>query len=339
MGLNIYDVARAAGVSTATVSRVMNGKPDVSPEVRRRVLQVIESLDFKPKVGRVELDTIAVFAPMDHFRLRYSTYFSDLLLGISYTVCDYDLNLELVSLRKMPKDPMQFTVFCRERRIRGGVFVLTLSTDYYVPELVKTGSFVVVGDHFGEGIPSVKSDNFGGGYKAAKHLVDIGHRRIGVIVTDIRFADHKQRVEGYRKALADAGLSIDSSHYIDVGDSFSSGGDVEFRVRTMLSSANRPTALLMTNTTVAADVARIMDSAGLHIPDDMSVVGFDDDVWAVRLQPPLTTVRQPVFELGQAAAREAIALSNGEKEPSEVAVVLATDLIIRGSTGALPVEG
>jgi DNA-binding LacI/PurR family transcriptional regulator len=95
----------------------------------------------------------------------------------------------------------------------------------------------------------------------------------------------------------------------------------------------------MTNTTVAADVARIMDSAGLHIPDDMSVVGFDDDVWAVRLQPPLTTVKQPVFELGQAAAREAIALSNGEKEPSEVAVVLATDLIIRGSTGALPVEG
>lgn len=337
--MNIYDVAKAAGVSTATVSRVINGKPDVSPEMRRRVLRVIESMDFTPRFGRVEFDTIAVFAPMDHFRLRYSTYFSDLLLGISYTVCDYDLNLELVSLRKMPKEPMDFVVFCKERRIRGGVFVMTLSTDYYVPDLARTGSFVVVGDHFGEGIPSVKSDNSGGAYKAAKYLADLGHTRIGVIVTDIRFPDHKQRVEGYRKALADAGLSLEDGHYIDTGDGYSSHGDIEFRVRTMLSSPNRPTAFLMTNTTVAADIVRFVNSAGLRIPEDISIVAFDDDVLAVRLHPPLTTVKQPVFELGQAAAREAVALSNDEKTPGEVSVVLETDLIVRGSAGSWPAEG
>ena len=335
IALNIYDVAKAAGVSTATVSRVMNGKPDVKPETRRKVLKVIQAMNFKPRVGRTELDTIAIFAPMDQVRLSYSTYFSDLVLGISYTVCDYDLNLEVVSLRKMPKDPLDFAVFCRERRIRGGIFAMTQQTDRYVEELAKSGSFVVIGNHFGEDVPSVSTDNFGGAYKAAKYLVDIGHRRIGVIVTDIRYPDHKKRVEGYRQALTECGLSIDDAHYIDTMGGDLSNADTEFRTRTMLSSSNRPTALLMTNTVVAADIVRIIHSMGMRIPEDISVVAFDDDILAVRLNPPLTTVRQPVFELGQVAAREAIALSNGERTSEEVSVVLDTDLIVRGSTGPL----
>lgn len=333
MPLNIYDVAKAAGVSTATVSRVMNGRRDVKPETRDKVLKTIQALDFRPKVVRAELDTIAIFAPMDLVRLHYSTYFSDLVLGISYTVCDYDLNLEVVSLRKMPKDPIDFSVFCRERRICGGIFAMTQATDLYIAGLAKSGAFVVIGDHFGKGIASVSCDQFGGAYKAARYLADLGHRRVGVIVTDIRFPDHSQRVLGYRKALADAGLSLDDRHYIDTGASDLSKADAELRARAMLSSPDRPTALLMTNTLIAADVISVIQAMGLRVPEDISVVAFDDDILAVRLNPPLTTIRQPVFELGQAAARAAISLSKGECDPSSVSEVLETDLIVRGSAG------
>lgn len=331
--MNIRDVAEAAGVSTATISRVLNRKADVKPETREKVLRVIERLNFQPRIGRSEPDTFGLFAPMDGIRERQSPYLLDFLAGVSRDVFDLDLNLEVISLRRMPKSRSDFTVFCRERRICCGVFVLTTVLDTFVADLVRGLPFVVVGDHFGEGIPNVRSDNFGGALKIANYLISQGHRRIGVVAGDIRFPDHLQRVRGYQQALMDAGLSLDERHFYRSTDGDLSQIDVEHAAKAMLLSQDRPTAILAINTLAAADVIRVAQSIGLAVPDDVSVAGFDDDVYAVRLYPPLTTVKQPVYELGRAAARMAMGLHRGEIGEDASSVMLETSLVIRSSVG------
>jgi len=329
--MNILDVANAAGVSTATVSRVLNGKSDVKPETRERVLSIIEKLNYTPRVSKAEPDTVALFAPMDMIRTNPGTYYLDFVLGVSHSVFDFDLNLEIVSLRRVPKKKSEFVRFCRERRISCGVFVQTSLQDSHLAELIEGMPFLVIGNHLGEGIPCVMSDNYGGAYRLVKFLVERGHRRIGVVASDMRFPDHVQRVQGYNNALADSNLVLDDRHFLLISGRGSTYEDVEHGLRAMLLSPNPPTALVTTNTLVAAEVVRAIESMDLRIPDDVSVAGFDDDIFAMRLNPPLTTVRQPVHELGQVAAKTAIGLYEGSLDPSDVSIVLDTELVIRGS--------
>lgn len=331
--MNIGDVAKAAGVSTATVSRVLNRKADVKPETREKVLRVIEQLSFRPRTGRAEPDTVGLFAPMENIRYQGSPYFLDFLSGVSHGVFGFDLNLEIMSLRRMPKSRSDFVVLCHERRICCGVFVQTTLLDTFVADLIGGLPFVVVGNHLGDDVPNVRSDNYGGAYKMVRYLIELGHTCIGVVVDDIRFPDHMDRFQGYRQALSDAGLDLDENHLVRIAHGEHSQADVEHAVRAMLGRNDSPTAIVANNTFVAADVIRVIHSMGLRIPEDVSVAGFDDDVYAVRFSPPLTTVRQPIYELGEAAVMMALGLYNGTINPKDASVMLNTDLVIRGSVG------
>ncbi|MGB4418592.1 MAG: LacI family DNA-binding transcriptional regulator [Bacillota bacterium] len=331
--MNIRDVAEAAGVSTATISRVLNRKADVKPETREKVLRVIEQLNFRPRTGRAEPDTVGLFAPMDNIRYQGSPYFLDFLSGVSHGVFGFDLNLEIMSLRRIPKTRSDFVALCYERRICCGVFVQTTVLDTFVVDLIANLPFVVVGNHLGDGVPNVRSDNYGGAYKMVRYLIEQGHTRIGIVVDDLRFPDHVERFEGYCQAFADAGLDLDENNLFKIAHGVHSQADVEHAVRAMLGRDGSPTAIVASNTFVAADVIRIIHSMGLRIPEDVSVAGFDDDVYSVRLSPPLTTVRQPVYELGEAAVMMALGLYRGTVGPEDTSVVLDTDLVIRGSVG------
>ncbi len=323
-------VAAAVGVSTATVSKVLNGRRDVARATRERVEQAIRELRYQPVAGRVCADERFV-----------EIVFDDLLNPYAAEIIDGAVDAGTVGgLTVIPKRHTDDVPRDWARRVaaagRSGVIVVTsvLSAEE-IARFDQAGLPMVVIDTVNlprAEFTSIGSTNFTGGVSATEHLLSLGHRRIGHIGGPLALSCSVARLHGYRAALEKAGLPA--------GHALTANGPFHFttglrRGSTWLTRADRPTAIFAGSDQIAFGVLEAARLSGLRVPEELSVVGFDDTYAAATSAPPLTTVHQPLREMGALAVQTLIRLCAGEA-PTSHHVELATRLRVRASTGPPP---
>jgi LacI family transcriptional regulator len=351
--MRIQDIARLAGVSVSTVSRVINKKPDVDPTTRERVLGIVKKHGFVPNNaashlagGRSRILGVIVptlswpFIPEIIRGVMLPTLkwpiIPEIMRGVTVTSgnASYELLLYSIDPGREHSDVIQRIL--STQIISGLLAILPGDTGNELHLLHEHGLPMVSVDDQKEptDIPWVGIDNRGGGYTAVRHLIRLGHRRIGHIRGP--YACSEERYQGYLDALREAGIEPDPS-LVQQGDFEVSGGHV--CANKLFSLSEPPTAVFAGNDQMAYGVMGAAEQHGLSIPEDLAVVGFDDIPFSAHINPPLTTIRQPFFEMAQRAVELVIELIETprsiETAPQQpLRIKLPTELIVRESCGA-----
>ncbi|MFL6127543.1 MAG: LacI family DNA-binding transcriptional regulator [Mycobacteriales bacterium] len=326
-------VAASAGVSVATVSKVLNGRSDVAPATRARVEDLLQTHDYRVarRVDPVRFPTVELL-----FHGDLNEYSTEVVQGILPAAAELDVAV-VVSLRprgRQQSTPARSGAWARELAAAGRRAVITVTTELGAADLTALSRAripLVVIDPFDlpqARVTSVGSTNFLGGLAATRHLLDLGHRRIAYLGGPAAAACNQARMHGYRGAMEREAVRIPEG-YVRTGRFHHRDGLVEGAA--LLDLPARPTAIFAGSDETALGVIEAARARGLRIPEDLSIVGFDDTPIARFASPPLTTVRQPLREIGAVALRTALRLADGEKVDSHH-VELATELVVRRST-------
>ncbi len=336
--VTITDVAKAAGVSRSTVSRVLNNRPGVSPETRKRVLQAIEELQYQPHFAaqalkRQRAESIAIIV-QNSFREKTGDeprgYYNTEIVRGAFNVCtERRYTVTLLN----DEGTFEFYASLFRRRQFDGIVLVHVDVDLRLVEELKTTGFplVVVGSVPDPFVNSVDVDNYGSAQQVVRYLVGQGHRRIAIINGPPQRLASRDRRAGFRTMMRQFGLPLPEV-YDQPGD-FSTRSGYEAMNR-LLNVPEPPTAVFAINDRMAIGALRAVHDAGKQVPDDISVVGFDDIPVAQYLNPPLTTVRQPLYELGEAAAHLLFDILEG-RVSSPARVVLSASLVERSSVKPL----
>jgi DNA-binding LacI/PurR family transcriptional regulator len=335
---NIYDVARLANVSTATVSKVLSNTPYVSVQTKERVLEAVRQLDYSPSLAARGLTNrrtyiLGLVIPNDPDYLFTDPQLLEVIRGVENTANDNDYNI-LLSMAKKTDQRSAYTRVLRTGYIDGAITVETFEGETAGKLLDDQGlPRVSIGYRNGlNPLNSVHSDDYRGAYEAVKHLIELDHQQIGVISGPANFVGAmEERLRGAQTALAEANLELNPD-FLTYGDFTAESGYQASRV--LLEAADRPTAIFSMNDRMATGVMRRARELGLRVPDDLSLVGFDDISLAALLDPPLTTIRQPSVEQGRVAVNKLFELIKEGKKEFET-VILPVELIVRGSTARL----
>jgi LacI family transcriptional regulator len=332
--VTIRDVAAAAGVSYQTVSRVINDRPDVADETRRRVQQVIGELGYQPSAiarGLVSKRTYTLGLITADFS---DFFFTQVIVGAEAEARKHDYFFMLCSTERNLSDEPEYLRLLTERQVDGILFARpsTEEDSRHILALVRRGApLVTTAYHLpGEPLTVVDVDNVDGGLKATQCLIDAGHHRIGMITGPPNWKSVKDRAEGYRLALKRANIPPDASH-IEHGDWSYEGGYAA--MGRLLGKAPHVTAFFAQNDRMAIGAMRAVREAGRSIPDDVAIVGYDDVPAAAYSHPPLTTIRQPMQEVGEIATRKLIELID-DPDTEREEILLKTELVRRGSCGS-----
>jgi len=330
----IRDIADLAGVSIATVSRVLNDRPDVARETRETVLQVVREHGFSTNRGARGLSSgrtgmIGLTLP-----LVADAYFGPMLSGAAEALHERDMRIVLApTLHEHDRE-----VSLIERLMRGttdgAILMLPEESAEELLTLQRQGfPFVVVDPREPppDGIACVAAMHASGAKQAAEHLLALGHRRIGAIAGTPGWYATEERLAGFRAALAGAGILLDPELVVHSDWRIPRGTEA---ARELLSLPDPPTAIFGFNDNVAIGALHAARERGLSVPDDLSVVGFDDTEQAVIVTPRLTSVRQPLAELGRMGVSLLIRLIDGQRVDA-LRVELATQLVVRESTAPL----
>jgi LacI family transcriptional regulator len=332
--VKIKDVARAAGVSPATVSRVLNGTGKVSPDRAERVRAVVARLVYQPfsparALRRQATDVWAVIvADIEN------PFFTLIVRGIEDRAHERGFRVMLCnSDEDLQKEAAYIDVALAERM--GGVVIAVASArQSRLAPLLERGVPVVAIDRrpAGHDVACVLVDNKLGAPEATAHLIAAGAERIACITGPRRVSTANERLAGYEEALRAAGRPVDPS--LVIREDFRPRGGYD-AVQRLCSSAQRPDALFVANNLMTVGALRALRDLGLRVPDDVRVVGFDDAPWAALVQPPLTVVSQPAYEIGRIAAD---LLCEAREDPARERreVLLVPELIVRESSGAVP---
>jgi LacI family transcriptional regulator len=327
-------IAASAGVSIATVSKVVNGRDDVSAETRAIVEDLLVRHDYNPPSGRrASATTRAVEFLIDGDFSSYSTQVVD---GVVQAAAEQGASIVVGVLRDRRNG--RFTVpprsWARSLAASGrtGVIVVTGElTGAHVDALAAVKIPLVVIDPLNlprTEVASVGSTNFTGGMSATNHLIAQGHRRIAYVGGPPAASCNQARLHGYRAAMEYAGLVPAENHIRNEDFQYDAGRRLGAE---LLALPDRPSAVVGGCDSIALGVMEAARILGLRIPEDLSVTGFDDTELAPMAAPPLTTVRQPLREMGRVALRTVLRMADGEQLDSHH-VELATELVVRGST-------
>jgi LacI family xylobiose transport system transcriptional regulator len=326
--ITISKIAEAAGVSVPTVSKVLNGRADVAAETRSRVEELIHRHGYRrrrgPGGGRSATIDL-VFHELD------SAWAIEVIRGVERVARSEGLSVVLAESggEQTPQDGWVDSVLARQSTAAILVFS-DLAPEQRARLAARGIPFVVVdptGDP-GADVPSVGSANWNGGLAATRHLIDLGHRRIAVIGGPRHVLCSRARIDGYSSALDAAGIALDP-RLVRTGDfHVESGRD---RGRELLLLDDRPTAVFAGSDLQAMGLYEAARELGVRIPEELSVVGYDDLPVARWMGPPLTTVRQPLTEMAEEATRMALTLARGGR-PANLRLDLATDLVVRQSS-------
>lgn len=331
--LTITQVAAAANVSTMTVSRVLNERRDVAPETRAHVERVIAESGFvRNRVARAfrggSTGLIDLVVPN-----LSSAYVLEIMRGVEEILEASPFRLAIFAIHHESHGERQWLAKIANDAPDGAILILARGQSTHLDHLRHRNVPFVVADHRGElggDTPSVGATNWSGAYQAVNYLLSLGHRHIAFIGGPPSFGASRERLSGYRAALDAAGVPMDSSLILQ-GDFDQEAGRAAARM--LLDLATPPTAIFAGNDMHAVGVYATLHERGLSVPDDVSVVGFDDIPVALLVSPPLTTVRQPLVEMGRVAAGMLLTLVGGAPLPSR-RVELATSFIIRASCAA-----
>jgi LacI family transcriptional regulator len=328
----IKEVARLAGVSTATVSRVINNQPYVSHKLRERVLHAIKELDYHPSniarsMRKQHSKIIGIVIPDIE-----NPFFTSVVRGIEDVANQHLYKVFLCNSDRSPeKEKMYLEVLAMER-ISGAIVVPYMAESYHPLQKLNI-PFVFINQTLpGLKNDSVVLDNFNGAYQATKHLIDLGHTRIGLINAPYDRPAETQRLIGYQKALLDSGIEID--HSIIIASTAFTPDKAEIATDQLLENQNRPTAIFSLNNYMTLGALKSLSSHKLRIPDDISVVGFDDMPWLSFFSPPITVVEQPTYLIGERAAKLLISRMEKEELGEPKNLILDPVLIVRRSTSS-----
>jgi LacI family transcriptional regulator len=343
--VTIGQVAELAGVSVSTVSRVLNGRSDVSVETRRAVERVARSRGYAtrraPAPGPARPAPSREHPDVAGGRLTGlvgvttttsgTAYFSTILAGITEALAEREMWAVVCPTRQEHDREVSVLKRLMRSEMAGALLLLPEESPDELRRLRDDGLVFVVVDPLhdvGQDIPAVSADNSAGAYQATAHLLRLGHRRIGVITGRGDGTATRARLHGHYAALAEAG--IDPDPMLEVEADFLVQGGAAGAER-LLGLAVPPTAIFAFNDCMAVGALNAARARGLRLPDELSVVGFDDTPEAEAAHPALTTVHQPLRELGRVAVSQLVRLLDGHQfEPLHVA--LATRLVVRSST-------
>lgn len=343
--MSLQRIAEQAGVSTSTVSRVVNNKHSgkVSEATRLRILDLARAMQYHPNPQAVALatgrppNTLGLLIPYYSHTFR-SFYFSEISSGVLDTAGRHRIDVNL--LVHHDDSPDSYRRLLAGNRVAGVVLFGGESNSTAINQCRDAGiPFVVVNhDSTDPAVLGVGSDNEGGGYDATRHLIRLGHTRVAFITGPMGRPDAEGRYAGYRRALDEAGIPFEGG-LVAVGD-FSEKGGRE-AMRHLLSQKARPTALFAANDQSAIAAMTVIKRAGLTVPHDIAVVGFDDIPLAQHVEPALTTIHQPIYRMGQRAAELLMARmgADGDEAAAAGGQVLRTRLVVRESCGARGVPG
>ncbi|MCX4744181.1 LacI family transcriptional regulator [Kitasatospora sp. NBC_01287] len=337
----LEEVAALAGVGRGTVSRVINGSPKVSERARAAVERAVAELGYVPNRAARTLVTsrteaIALVVPEAETRLFSEPYFSDIISGVSAELSDSDMQLLLVLVRN-ERERARLSAYLGERRV-DGVLLVAVHRDDPLPTVLEELRLPAVlagrrGDQ--EPLSYVAADNAGGARMAVRHLLRRGCRRIATITGPLDMEVAQARLAGYREALAEAGHvgpahPVGPAHdeLVGVGDFTEQGGRTA--MRELLDRAPDLDAVFCASDVLAAGALQTLRAAGRRVPEDVALIGFDDSIVARHTDPPITSVRQPIEEMGRTMARLLLEEIADPGRPRRQ-VVLATELVVRES--------
>lgn len=331
---NLKDVAQKAGVSTATVSRVINGDSRVLLKTRHKVQMAIKELNYRP--SRVaqrlrskgnESKLIGLVIPDIE-----NPFYVQMIRGIEVTAYDQGYSVIIGNFSENKARSERYIDILKAEGVNAFIVVPVNNEDPKVMELVKSGYQVTCVDRDMKGVEVdvVKVNNEEATYDAIKHLINLGHKRIGHVGGQWDIPTTQSRLAGYKRALLESGLPIEEELIITKSSNFQNGAEI---TNTFLDLQNPPTAIFTSNNLMTLGALRAIHSRGLSIPNDVAIVGFDDMYWSESLNPPLTAVHQDGFEIGRRAT-ELLLKRMDEPNRPHIKVILDAKLRIRKSCGA-----
>lgn len=337
--VSIKDIAKAAEVSHSTVSRALSDSPLVSDETRARIQRLAQEMGYSPDaqarslvMGRTQTIGLVVTSIADPF-------VAEVVEGIETAAHGYGYSVILASSNNEPDREMDAVDMLRSKRVDGLIVTSSRVGVVYLEHLERIGvPIVLVNNHSEEMGPytfSISVDNVHGGYLASRHLINAGHRRIAFVTGPADHSSSLGRQEGYRQALAQAGIDRDPALTLP-GDGRSTGG--ECALRALLELSDQPSAAFCYNDMTAIGLLRAARAAGLSVPGDLAIVGFDDIPFAAYVHPALTTIAQPKIEMGQQAMDMVMELMGTHDPQAEGMshVVVKGHLVVRESSGWTP---
>lgn len=325
---NIQQVAKQAGVSVATVSRVLNGQNTVSAKTKLKVQEAIKNLNYEPSMlGRnlrnSESRIILVLIPAisNPFYLEIIKGIENLAISQNYTIllCETDSNPE--------KENIYFDLL--KKKMADGIISMDPAVNVdTLKELAEQYSIIQCSEYGGGiGIPYVTIDSEEASYRAVKHLIQIGHKKIGLMNSDEKFLYARERRMGYQRALAEHGIPLKEEYIFYTQHlGFEYGQQA---MKKILAIEDRPTAVFAVSDLLAIGALKEVKASGLHVPNDMALIGFDRIDFSNMTNPTLTTIAQPMYKMGTVAAQMLIDKIKGKDVDS---VVLNFELVIREST-------
>ncbi len=327
---SIDDVAREADVSIATVSRVINNFGSVKERNKLRVMDAIDKLNFKPNISASRLasnkvNSVGLVMPV-YDDMFGSFFFTELMKGIRDVVFPARRDLILLYNINEPEDDFYRRIL--NKTYIGGL-ILELGALEVNPVLWKSDiPYVVVNATYTEQrINYISVSNRAGAYDAVKYLIGLGHRKIATIHGALNIQSGNERLEGYKQALSDAGIPVQREFIMD--GNFYRKTAYE-KMSQLLESREAPTAVFVASDEMALGAIKAIKDKGLDVPGNISLIGFDDNPMCSELSPKLTTVRQPITEMGRLAAETVIKLIDKEEKPG-FKKTLPTELIVRDS--------
>lgn len=332
--LTLEDIAKQAGVSPATVSRVLNDYPHVRDDVRTRVLEVIENTGYHRNVAARALASqrswmIGMVLPRSVASFFADPYFPSLTQGIAQACNQNDYTLALFLVGTKEDDEKIFSRVSRSGLLDGVLVQSSVTSDYLIDRLAKTKvPMVVLGrpPHKTD-VSYIDVDNVMAAHTAVTHLIEVGRKRIGTITGPQDTTVGMDRKEGYLKALSDRGFEMDQ-RLVETGDFTEEGGYLAMQ-RLMPA---RPDAVFVASDIMTIGAIRAARQAGLRVPEDIAFVGFDDLPLARMTEPQLTTMQQPVQQSGVKAVEMLIELIDNNQEPTQ-RIIMDAKLVVRDSSG------
>jgi DNA-binding LacI/PurR family transcriptional regulator len=326
MKVSIFDVAKKSGLSVVTVSRVLNNSTSVRHNNREKVLQAMKELDYHPNAsarslarGKTGIIGLTLTTLQDSFLDAVVKEINDRLAEHGYFLA--------LSISTGYEETFHRSLF-QEDRVDGVILLSPIQEDEYVMELKKKQiPFIMIDNQQrNSSVTTIIVDNFKGGYEATKHLIELGHTEIAHIGGPDPFLSSRERERGYLFALEEAGLK---PYCIERGTFDISSG---YRItQGWIKSKKIPSAIFASDDYIAMGVMNALTNEGLRIPRDVSIVGFDDQIFASEYRPMLTTVRQPADKIGRSSVELLLAAINGTSKRN-VTLQLEPELVIREST-------
>jgi LacI family transcriptional regulator, repressor for deo operon, udp, cdd, tsx, nupC, and nupG len=329
--MKMSDVAKLANVSPATVSRVLSNPELVSKETRQKVLDVINQVNYKPHIVARQFRTketkiILVVVPD-----ITSAFFSKVLRGIEHVAVNNGYQVILGDTENDIEREKEYINLLLQKQADGMVLLTARLNKTNLEEISEHFPMVLACEYMdGLNVPTVSIDNISSARKATEHLIKLGHTKIAHITGPINVILSRDRMRGYQQAMMSHELDIDSA-YIQEGDfSFESGYNQTLK---LLALENPPTAVFAFNDEMAMGAIKAAKDSGLKAPEDLAVVGFDNVKMSSVIEPNLTTINQPKYEIGKKAMELLLKIINGESI-NKKKFVMKDELVIRESCGA-----